>query len=62
MANDLHVQNHLLWNLHHTDADIEWAYDRDSHVGRLDKGLDEAAANGWTVIDMKEDWKQIWPN
>ncbi len=47
--------------LHHTDAEREWAYDRDSHIGRLDKGLDEAAANGWTVIDMKNDWNRIFP-
>jgi heat shock protein HslJ/phosphoserine phosphatase len=46
--------------LHHTDADREWAYDRDSHVGRLDQGLTEARANGWTVISMKDDWKEIW--
>lgn len=47
--------------LHHTDADREWAYDRNSPIGRLDKGLDEAAKNGWTVIDMKKDWKLIYP-
>lgn len=47
--------------LHHTDAEREWAYDRDSHVGRLDKGLDEAREKGWTVIDMKNDWKTIFP-
>ncbi|MEY3372069.1 MAG: hypothetical protein RLZZ537_537 [Pseudomonadota bacterium] len=47
--------------VHHTDADREWAYDRDSHIGRLDKGLDEAAARGWTVVDMKKDWKQVYP-
>jgi phosphoglycolate phosphatase-like HAD superfamily hydrolase len=47
--------------VHHTDADREWAYDRESHIGRLDKGLDEAAAKGWTVIDMKKDWKVIYP-
>ncbi len=47
--------------LHHTDAEREWAYDRDSHIGRLDKGLDESTANGWTVIDMKKDWKVIYP-
>ena len=47
--------------LHHTDGDREWAYDRESHVGRLDKGLDEAEKNGWTVIDMKTDWKVIYP-
>ncbi len=47
--------------LHHTDAEREWAYDRESHVGRLDKGLDEAAEKGWTVIDMKNDWKVVYP-
>ncbi|MEE4257229.1 MAG: HAD family hydrolase [Bacteroidales bacterium] len=47
--------------VHHTDAEREWAYDRDSHIGRLDKGLDVAAENGWTVVDMKSDWKVIWP-
>ena len=47
--------------LHHTDADREWAYDRDSHIGKLDKGLDEAEAKGWTVINMKTDWKTIYP-
>ncbi len=47
--------------LHHTDAEREWAYDRDTHVGRLDKGLDEAREKGWTVIDMKNDWKTIFP-
>jgi phosphoserine phosphatase len=47
--------------LHHTDADREWAYDRDSHIGRLDKGLEEAHKKGWTVIDMKNDWKVIYP-
>lgn len=47
--------------LHHTDAEREWAYDRDSHIGKLDKGLDYAQQNGWTVIDMKNDWKRIYP-
>ncbi|WP_223034835.1 HAD family hydrolase [Hanstruepera marina] len=47
--------------LHHTDADREWAYDRNSHIGKLDKGLDEAKEKGWTVIDMKNDWKVIYP-
>ncbi len=47
--------------LHHTDSEREWAYDRESHIGRLDKGLDEASEKGWTVIDMKEDWKLIYP-
>ena len=47
--------------VHHTDADREWAYDRTSSIGRLDKGLDEAQAKGWTVVDMKQDWKLIYP-
>jgi phosphoserine phosphatase len=47
--------------VHHTDAEREWAYDRDSHVGKLDQGLDEAAAKGWTVVDMKNDWKVVHP-
>ena len=47
--------------VHHTDADREWAYDRQSSVGRLDKGLDEAKAKGWTVVDMKNDWRVIYP-
>jgi phosphoglycolate phosphatase-like HAD superfamily hydrolase len=45
----------------HTDAEREWAYDRKSSFGRLDKGLDEAQAKGWTVVDMKQDWKVIYP-
>ena len=45
----------------HTDAEREWAYDRDSHIGRLDKGLDEASQKGWTVVDMQADWKSIFP-
>ena len=47
--------------VHHTDAEREWAYDRKSPVGRLDKALDEAQAKGWTVVDMKKDWKTIYP-
>ena len=47
--------------VHHTDAEREWAYDRESHVGKLDKGLDVAAAKGWTVVDMKRDWNVIFP-
>ena len=47
--------------VHHTDAEREWAYDRMSSIGRLDKGLDEAQAKGWTVVDMKQDWKVIYP-
>ena len=45
--------------VHHTDGDREWAYDRDSHVGRLDEALSEAKHRGWTVVDMKHDWKRI---
>jgi len=47
--------------VHHTDADREWAYDRKSSIGHLDKGLDEAHAKGWTVVDMKRDWKVVFP-
>jgi len=47
--------------VHHTDSIREWAYDRESHIGRLDKGLDQANKDGWTVIDMKNDWKVIYP-
>jgi hypothetical protein len=47
--------------VHHTDAKREWAYDRKSHIGRLDKALDEAPENGWTVVDMKQDWNTIYP-
>nr|WP_245256804.1 HAD family hydrolase [Hyphomicrobium denitrificans] len=47
--------------VHHTDAEREWAYDRTSRVGRLDKALDEATAKGWTIVDMKQDWKTVFP-
>jgi phosphoserine phosphatase len=47
--------------VHHTDADREYAYDRKSEFGHLDKALDAAAINKWTVVDMKADWKQIFP-
>ena len=47
--------------VHHTDADREYAYDRDSHVGKLDKALDQADANGWIVVDMKNDWNRVFP-
>ena len=46
--------------VHHTDAEREWAYDRSSHVGKLDKGLDEAKAKGWTVAGLKDDWKAVF--
>jgi hypothetical protein len=44
-----------------TDAERKWAYDRTSHIGKLDKALDEANAKGWTVVGMKRDWKWIFP-
>jgi phosphoserine phosphatase len=47
--------------VHHTDAEREWAYDKDSSVGRLDKALAEAEAKGWTVVDTKQDWKVVYP-
>jgi phosphoglycolate phosphatase-like HAD superfamily hydrolase len=47
--------------VHHTDADREWAYDRTSHVGQLARALDEAPKRGWIVVDMKQDWKVIYP-
>jgi hypothetical protein len=47
--------------VHHTDAEREWAYDRNSSIGKLDKALDAAAAAGWTVVDMKNDWKTVFP-
>jgi len=47
--------------IHHTDAEREFAYDRESHVGKLDKALNEAKARGWTVVSMKDDWKTVLP-
>ena len=47
--------------VHHDDAEREYAYDRDSHVGRLAKALDAAPAAGWTVVSMKNDWRQVFP-
>jgi hypothetical protein len=46
--------------VHHTDAEREWAYDRQSHIGKLDKALDEGRAKGWTIVDMKRDWKKVF--
>ena len=46
--------------VHHTDADREWAYDRESHIGKLHRGLDEAKKRGWVVVDMKKDWKFVF--
>jgi hypothetical protein len=50
----------LMVYIHHTDADREWAYDRDSPIGHLDKGLDEAMEKGWTIVDMKKDWNKVY--
>ena len=47
--------------VHHTDAVREWAYDRDSSTGRLDRGLDDAAAHGWLLIDMANEWNRVFP-
>lgn len=46
--------------VHHTDAEREYAYDRQSHFGKLDKALDAATVNKWTVVDMKKDWKRVF--
>lgn len=51
----------LMLLVHHTDAEFEWAYDRESVIGRLDKALDEAKRREWTVVDMKKDWEFIFP-
>jgi hypothetical protein len=47
--------------IHHTDGEREFAYDRDSHVGRLARGLDEGPDRGWLTVDMSKDWARIWP-
>lgn len=47
--------------VHHDDADREWAYDRESHVGKLAKGLDEGPKRGWTIVSMRNDWKAVHP-
>ncbi|WP_095128297.1 HAD family phosphatase [Pseudomonas sp. Irchel s3h14] len=47
--------------VHHTDAKREWAYDRQSRIGRLDKALDEAKSRGWTIVDMAAEWRRIYP-
>ena len=52
---------HFALIVHHTDAEREVAYDRDSAIGKLDKALDEAQQKGWAVVDMKKDWKKIFP-
>jgi phosphoglycolate phosphatase-like HAD superfamily hydrolase len=47
--------------VHHTDSLREWAYDRGSSIGRLEKGLDDAVKYNWLIVDMKNDWKRIYP-
>ena len=47
--------------IHHDDGEREFAYDRLSAAGRLDRGLDEASKRGWTLVGMKNDWKVIYP-
>ena len=51
----------LMGLVHHTDSAREWSYDRQSHIGKLDKALDEATAKQWVVVDVKRDWKVIYP-
>jgi len=46
--------------IHHTDGQREFAYDRDGHVGRLSRGLDEGPGRGWLIVDMAEDWQRVW--
>jgi len=55
-------QKNFMGLVHHTDAEREYAYDRESHIGKLDRALDQALSDGWTVIDMKQDWRQIYPS
>jgi hypothetical protein len=47
--------------VHHDDAEREWAYDRESHFGRLARALDQAPQRGWIVVGMKKDWKRVFP-
>lgn len=47
--------------VHHDDGEREVAYDRESHIGQLNRGLDEADRHGWVVLSMKRDWKQVFP-
>jgi hypothetical protein len=48
--------------VHHTDAAREFAYDKPSQIGQLDTALTEAKTKGWTVVDMKKDWKTVYPS
>jgi hypothetical protein len=50
----------LMLIVHHTDAEREWAYDRQSSIGKLHKALDEANVKGWLLADMKRDWKKVF--
>ena len=50
----------LIGIVHHTDAEREYAYDRQSPVGKLDKALDEGLGRGWTIVDMKRDWNKVF--
>ena len=54
--------NRRMVYIHHTDSLREWAYDRESHIWRLDKGLDEANEKSWIIADMKNDWQVIYPS
>lgn len=47
--------------VHHTDAKREWAYDRKSNIGRLDRALDQATRDHWVVVDMAEEWNRVYP-
>ncbi|MEM6942007.1 MAG: HAD family hydrolase [Pseudomonadota bacterium] len=47
--------------VHHTDADREFAYDREGHIGVLNRGLDEGPERGWVIVDMADDWLKVWP-
>jgi hypothetical protein len=51
----------FMGSVHHTDATREYAYDRQSDNGKLDKAPDEATARGWTVVDVTNDWEVIYP-
>ena len=46
--------------VHHTDAEREFAYDREGHIGVLDRGLEEADARGWVIVDMAAEWSRVW--
>ena len=48
--------------IHHTDAEREFAYDREGHIGVLNEGLDEAGERGWLVVDMAADWARVFPD